>query len=154
MTPRDEEHLEQLTRAALRDLPWRRAPESLPARVLAAIAQQSSGPWWTQGYSRWPTTARVVFVALTLSLLAGGIWVLGGPRPINVIALGMLAGERVQGICAVVSALGNAAAIVIQNINPRWLLGVLGVIALANAVLLGLAAIAYRVLQPDRDSPL
>lgn len=154
MTPRNEEHLEKLARAALRDLPLRRAPETLHARVLVALSRRAALPWWRQGFAHWPAPARFAFLALSFSLMGTGAWAMGGLSAVDFNPILMPGLGWAQGFAAVGAALGNAAGIVIHSINPRWFYGILALVAVANAVLIGVGATAYRVLQSNRDNPL
>lgn len=69
--------LESLVHAELRKLPPLKAPDTLAPRVLASIRQRAARPWWQRDWEQWPFAARVLLVALSLSLvtgLAGGGW--------------------------------------------------------------------------------
>jgi len=64
----------------LRQLPDRRAPAGLEARVLAEIARRAALPWWRTSFTHWPAAARVSFYGLSAAAAAAvvaGIFVLG-----------------------------------------------------------------------------
>lgn len=61
---------EEVLNAALRDLPWRRAPVALEARLTRYLQQQHSAAGWRGGYSQWPTAGRVAFLILGIVAVA------------------------------------------------------------------------------------
>ena len=72
------ERLEQLTTAALRELPLRRAPRTLEARVFAELERRAAQPWWQSSYTQWPMLMRLLFVLA--SIATGVLAVKGSPK--------------------------------------------------------------------------
>jgi hypothetical protein len=57
----------------LRRLPAPKAPTSLVPRVMLAVAQAESAPWYSRAWMTWPVALQVTSAAL-LALLIVGIW--------------------------------------------------------------------------------
>jgi len=57
----------------LRRLPGPKAPTSLMPRVMLAVAQAESAPWYSRAWTTWPVALRATSAAL-LALLIVGIW--------------------------------------------------------------------------------
>lgn len=142
MTPHEDPRLEQFIDRALRELPDRRAPRALEARVMAAIAARKATPWWRASFDRWPVAVRVAFL-----LVAGGFafWFTHVGASVEVPAghAGDSAGG-LDGLRAVCGALYSAGAAVARSIPRGWFYGALSVVALMYAGLFGLGATAYR----------
>ena len=74
----------------LRNLPDRKAPAGLEARVLAEISRRAALPWWRKSFAHWPVAVRLGFLILSARVAAvavgagcerqlpGGVTVLGG----------------------------------------------------------------------------
>lgn len=149
MKPSPEE-LEKLIHQTLRSLPERRAPRSLEARVMAAIAQREARPWWRQSYRAWPMAARVTFLVLSGTLAIGAmlatVWVMSGFRSSEVahaLATPLLWIELVRNA---VVGIGQFCALIVRQIPPLWLYGGLALFAAMYATLFGIGAAAYRTL--------
>src|SRR5579859_2751463 len=75
-----ERRLENVIDRALGELPLRRAPAGLEARVLAELSRRAALPWWQQSFTGWPGIARVGFVVMCVVLVGlaflGGVWAL------------------------------------------------------------------------------
>lgn len=147
---RSPEELEKLIHETLRSLPERRAPRSLEARVMAAVAAREALPWWRQSYRAWPMAARVAFLVLSGSLAFGvmvaAVWVMAdfrGSDLAQVFATPLLWIELVRGA---VAGLAGFCAILVRQIPPLWLYGGLALFAAMYATLFGIGAAAYRTL--------
>ena len=74
--PADAEgQLARLFERTLRDLPLRRAPSTLEARVLSELRRRASLPWWRRSFSHWPALARACF-GLGIAVLIA--WIFAG----------------------------------------------------------------------------
>jgi hypothetical protein len=138
--PDSEEKLERLVQELLVNAPLRRAPASIEAAVLAEVARRAALPWWRLSFTRWPATARVVFVLISIALIALSI-LASGVREFGITPLAWAH--------AVVNAAGAAsgiAAVFVGIIPSLWLYVGLMVGALLYALLFGLGAFAYRFL--------
>ncbi|MBL9211948.1 MAG: hypothetical protein JNL92_15930 [Opitutaceae bacterium] len=148
-SPDHDDKLEQFVQRAVRDLPPRRAPRSLEARVRAEIERRAGRPWWARSFAHWPAAARAGFVLLSLAFVGlfvvSGMWItpgLGGWLP--------AAAGWIESGLTVLRALGSCLDIVERNIPPLWRYGGLAVVAALYFTLFGLGAAAYRVLQNQR----
>ena len=75
----DPKHLEALIDCELKQLPELAAPPSLLPRVLAAIRQRLSIPWYRRAWQTWPRGLQAASLALLVAMLVG----------ISVAALGL-----------------------------------------------------------------
>src|SRR2546425_8981232 len=66
-----ERSSETLIDRALKELPTARAPSTLLPRVLAAVAQPASPPWYSRAWFTWPRGWQAISVAALIALLAG-----------------------------------------------------------------------------------
>ncbi len=146
--------LEQIIHQTLRSLPAHRAPHSLEARVLAAVAARAARPWWRQSFAQWPLAARVAFVLSSAGLaklvLLATVWVMAGfDRALYTSAFSRqpawleTAGDLVQGLAACGGSL-------YRSIPTLWLYGGLAFVAMMYLALFGLGAAAYRTLYANR----
>ena len=155
---RDSQHspeeLEKFVHRALRELPPRRAPRSLEQRVLAELSRRAALPWWRQNFSHWPVPALVAFVAGSVAIvwlvLAGLGWVSAGVDATlwrGVLAQPLALWESAR---AVFGACTNFVEIVLRNIPPLLIYGLVAFFAATYAALFGLGAAAYRMLLAPR----
>lgn len=149
MKPSPEE-LEKMIHQTLRSLPDRRAPRSLEARVMAAIAAREALPWWRQSYRAWPMAARMAFVvvsaALAVGLMFGTVWATMDLRSgdlSQLFATPLLWIEMARGAIA---SLAHVGGVIVRQIPTLWLYGGLAVFAAAYATMFGIGAAAYRTL--------
>lgn len=144
-----DDRLEQLTAAALRDLPPRRAPRTLEARVLAEIERRVARPWWQCSYKDWPAMLRVLFLlaSVTTGVLAvrASTWLIGESS-------GALAGieSDLTPATSSLKATFNVFQYVAHSIPSLWIYGVLAVMAVMYITLFGIGAAAYRTLHANR----
>ena len=155
MTPPDRhEKLERLVHRTLREIPARRAPASLEARVLAELTRRAALPWWRQSFVHWPVPARAAFIVFSAGIvklvLMASVWAMAGfdaaqfsaafAQPVNWMESGL----------TVVNAIGGFFDILFRNIPPLWLYGGLAFLATMYATLFGLGAAAYKALYVQR----
>jgi hypothetical protein len=143
-TPEQLEHaIDQLAR----ELPLRRAPQSLSVGVLAAIERRAAQPWWRKDFLHWPVAARLFF------LLCACV-----PAVLACLAAGRFDGElnaasaRVAAAApfTTVHALGTAVRLVANVFSSEWLLGGALAITAVYGFVFGLSAAGYRVLYARR----
>ena len=146
----DDQKLERFIHEALRDLPARHAPPTLSARVLEAVQQRAARPWWRKSFAHWPLPVRGGFVAASLTLMLGILWLLSGMDAVRLAGGVLPRWEWFGAVAAVVSAFADFFTIVFRTIQPPWLYGGLAFLATVYAVLFGLGATAYRTLQNRR----
>jgi hypothetical protein len=154
MNPNLDPHqkLERLIHQTLRELPPRRAPASLEARVLAEVARRIALPWWRKSYAHWPVAARAAFLVLSFALAGlsaiSAVWFMGGVDLQAYLDGFALQFAWLQNARAVIEAVRSFADIVARNIPPLWIYGAFAVVAATYFTLFGLGAAAYRALQP------
>ena len=157
MSSRDhtDEKLERLVGQVLRDLPPRRAPASLEARVLSELARRSRLPWWRRGVASWPAAVRVPVITAS-AVCVPVVWVFSLWLAARVLSV---THSRMAGPLATLwdaghtlASLGAATSHIIQSIPREWLVG--GIIATATlyAVLFALIAVGYSLLYPRSHS--
>jgi len=154
MNPHEEHKLERLIHQTLRELPRRRAPGTLEARVMAEIERRAALPWWKQGFAHWPVAARGAFVLVAIGFvklaLMGGVWVMSGFDGLQLQqAFATQFGWMESGL-AVVRAIGDFVSVTLRSIPALWLYGVLAIFAALYAALFGLGAAAYRALYTNQ----
>ncbi len=143
--------LEKPIHQVLRTLPARRAPRSLEARVMAAIAQQEALPWWRQSFVHWPLAARGAFFVVT-AVLAAAVILICFRTSGEVQAASLMAGPLALwgNVTAIVGGVGNFFGVVLRSIPSLWLYGGLAFVGIMYAALFGLGAAAYRSLFVQR----
>jgi hypothetical protein len=143
-----DEALERLLDHTLRDLPPRRAPQSLEGRVTAALAQRAAGSPGRWSFVLWTGPARAGFVAIcsavmALTLLGGGTAVTALQR-LPLAAAPPLAWARHA--LTVTGAAAELAAVLVRTVPAAWAYGGLAASAALYALLFGLAGAAFRTL--------
>ncbi len=146
--PGKADPLEQLLDRTLRPLPLRRAPPALESRVLEELQYRAARPWWRRSFAHWPSAARAVFVLICLVLI--GLVLLGGNWTATTVqslhssgALSLSSGRQAL---AIVTAVGELAALSARAVPPAWIYAGLGAGVVLYAALFGLGAAAYRTL--------
>lgn len=149
-SPDHEKNLERFVHQALRELPPRRAPRSLEARVLAELSRRAALPWWKQDFVHWPAAARGAFLVTSAALAAALVWVLGGLNVAPATEAISANFAWITTLRAITDGVGNLAAIVFRSVSPVWFYGgAIAVVAL-YAALFGLGTAAYRTLYANR----
>jgi hypothetical protein len=155
MNPPDDPKLERLIHRTLRDLPDRRAPRTLEARVLAAIERRASLPWWRLSFAHWPLPARAVFLLASAGLvklaLMATVWVRAGFDAMQVRAALSDQFAWVESATVVLRTLGDFVGASVRMVPAPWLYGGLTVVAALYVALFGLGAAAYRALYVNRS---
>jgi hypothetical protein len=133
--------LEQRITALLRDQPPRRAPASLEARVLAALKDRRTAPWWQRGFAQWPLAARLAFLVASLGVAV--LALIGIPQLTQAL-------EPAMGWTPMVARLAytaaDAAGVVVHSIPVIWLEGAAAFVAFLYLTTFALGATAYRAL--------
>jgi len=147
--PFDEEQgLERLLDRTLRELPLRRAPPSLEARVFAELRRRAALPWWRRSFAYWPPLARAGFVVACMALVGlafmEGAWAVARLTALNASGAPSMFWAR-QALAALAGA-GKLAALIVGAVPPEWRYAGVAVSAALYAALFGLGAAAYRML--------
>ena len=147
MTPAE---LEKFIHQQLRALPPHRAPDTLEARVLAAIEQHAIIPWYHQSWSHWPAAIRTCFLVLATGVTGAVVAVFQvgftGPEANAVVVQAQQRLGIFTTIYHVAGWFADLSTQIFANIPPLWLYGSLAVIAALYAIFFGLGAAAYRTL--------
>ena len=156
--PRDERELERFIGRVLSQQPLREAPANLEARILQRLAEEAARPWWQQGFSRWPWSARLLFLALGAGLVRVSFLTLGRldvlwqavqqTAPVDTARAGL---QLISNLGHALQTLGN---MVTQGIPQAWIYGVVGVARFLYAALFGLGAAAFRSVIDTTPEPL
>jgi hypothetical protein len=157
MNPNDPERLEARIHAVLRQLPERKAPAGLEARVLAELGRRAALPWWRKSFAHWPSAVRAAFFAasaIAAGLVVAGLFVLGHTSGAHQVA-GALSAVNAWIVIArdVVAVAGSKARAFVSTIPSFWLYGGAAAIALSYASVAALGATAYRALSTGRQNP-
>jgi len=153
MTPSPDNHeqLERLIHRTLRELPPRRAPRSLEARVMAELERRAALPWWHQSYAHWPVAVRAAFflgtAALAALLVAGLFSLTRGAGATQLAADGFAWLSLTRDLARTAS---DTAGALWRSIPPLWLYGTLATLAACYATLIGVGAAAYRTFRATR----
>src|ERR1700686_3573047 len=75
--------LERLLDRTLRELPLRRAPPTLEARVCSELKRRAARAWWRRSFAHWPVPARAAFLAICAVLI--GLAFLGGTAAVAAV---------------------------------------------------------------------
>ena len=142
-----EARLERLIHGVLREQPELRAPVSLEARVLEAIAGESL-PWWRSGFAQWPlgakaaTFAALVLVSkLTLDVV---MWLFSNPTPVSSTVENTI--SRAKSTAGLFTSLLQVGQSLFNMIPTHWVTLALVFAASMYFVLFVLGATAYRTL--------
>jgi hypothetical protein len=160
--PKNMERAEALVARQLRELPLRRAPVSLEARVMAAIASgalqpvpvratgsvHDATPWYRNNFRRWPLPIQILFALLSVALAHFLTQQLGG---VTTVAPTRLAGEElrsswslVQALLTVGASLTDSLRALLRSMPTNWLMVVASGAATSYALLASASAFVYR----------
>lgn len=132
----------------LRQLPDRRAPAGLEARVLAEIARRAALPWWRTSFTHWPAAARVSFYgisAIAAALLVDAIFVLGHSPEAHAVTGTVSHSFTWLALVRDVAVMGRDRVLSIVSYIPAvWLYTIGAGLAVSYAALAGLGAATYR----------
>lgn len=142
-----DQQLERLIGKALRDQPLQRAPASLEANVMAAIARRALAPWWQGSFAGWPVAARLLFLIASIGFVKLGLEATTFfVSPIDPGAHSAALFADVAWIPSLFAAIGAA----LRGLPSLWIYGGLTVIAVLYLTLFGVSAAAYRTLYASR----
>jgi hypothetical protein len=139
---------------ALRKLPERRAPATLEARVLDALARRAPLPWWRRSFGEWPAVARVAF-GVTSTVLAVLTVLAAAAANANLGSLGAshaLSTPVVHDASVFFMIMRTLSVSLASILSSSWVLGCLIASAVLYAALFGLAIAGYRTLYLNADS--
>jgi hypothetical protein len=152
------ERAEALVSRQLRALPLRRAPATLAARVLAAIAAgelqpvavRENLPWYRHSFRHWPLPVQIAFALLSAALAHALVRLLGG---VSSYAPAQLAGDELRSSWSVVQAMATIGQSLTDSLRallaslPRnWLLFVVSGAVTSYTVLASAIAVVFRTI--------
>ena len=148
------DELEKLIHRTLRSLPGRNAPDTLEARVLAALESRAAIPWWHKSWAYWPQWVRALFVlfcgAVAALVIVGGA---GLPAGVDAARLNQVLAPALSLIRPVIGlgrGLVDIVALLGRNIPAWWFYGAAAFVAGLYVMLVGVGAAAYRTLWSNR----
>ena len=153
-SPGNDEKLERLIHRTLRDLPRRRAPGTLEARVLAELERRAALPWWHKSYAYWPLPVRCTFLigsaGLAKVVLMAVVWVMAGVDSTSFTDAFAPQFAWMQTGVSLFASVREFFAVMLHCIPSLWLYGIVAFVAAMYAALFGLGATAYRLLYANR----
>jgi hypothetical protein len=156
------ERTEALVAKQLRKLPLRRAPASLEARVMAAIAsgallpvpvreavsQRDAAPWYRSNFRRWPLPVQILFALVSVTLAH---WLTQQLGAVTTVAPARLAGDELrsswsvaQALLTVGASLTDSLRALLRSMPTNWLMVVASGAATSYALLASASAFVYR----------
>lgn len=144
-----EQKLERLIQQTLRDLPARRAPNTLETRVFAELERRAALPWWRKSYAHWPLLARCTFLlgsaAILKAVIMVTVWVMVGFEvgPFQEAFSSSFAWAQALG--DFMRSLVEFGSAVLSTVPRFWLYAGGVCLAAMYATLLGLGAFTYRL---------
>ncbi len=140
MSRLDPEGLERLVGQIARSQPPRRAPATLQARVLDAVARQDRRSAWTGGFDRWPAAARIAFAVLTLAAAVASARLPGLATPLAAVR------EFVFGLASA-GALGHLIfETAVRALPAAWLCAAAAALVTLYAAVAALFSLTHRSL--------
>ena len=149
MNPDYEKRLETEIDRELKGLPELPAPGTLARRVMAAIEQRDTAPWYRQAWQNWPFLLRATALLGLVSLF--GVLCFAGwkvPRTAEFSLAMQQVGGWFSSVTAIWNALNSLAAtllLLFKQLGTGVLLGCLAAMALAWVMCLGLGTFCVRL---------
>lgn len=145
----DPRSLEELTESVLHDLPPRRAPASLEARVFAELERRAATPWWQSSYREWPALVRILVLATCVGM---GSLAVRATHWFFSHSASTLSGieSDLSPATASLKATASTFSFIAHSIPSLWIYGAIAVIAMTYVALFGIGAAAYRTLYANR----
>jgi len=132
--------LEKLVDRELKGLPQPRAPHTLMARVLDAVALAPHTPWYARPWRVWPLEWQVVSALFVLGVLTGTL--LSGQYVLQTLNPEALPGQATAAWLSSVIARGTAAA---RGLDTLWrvLVEPLALVVLVPVLLMFAASLVF-----------
>ena len=144
-----EKRLEREIHRELNKLPELLAPPTVVSRVMRAIEQRFSLPWYQQSWQLWPLALRGVSLVILLALFGGlcfGAWKLTHVETVTATMqrpLGWLAG--LGDILHIVSVVLTSIIFKIKQLGTGILVACLAALAFGYAMCVGLGTVYLRL---------
>jgi ribose/xylose/arabinose/galactoside ABC-type transport system permease subunit len=132
--------LEKIVDRELKGLPQPRAPHTLMARVLEAVAQAPQAPWYARPWRAWRLEWQVVSALFVLGVLTGTL--VAGQYAWQMLNPEALPGQATAAWLASVIARGGAAA---RGLDTLWRVIVepLALVVLVPVLLMFVASVVF-----------
>ena len=150
MNPQHEKQLEACVRRELDALGELPAPPALANRILRALAQRATAPWYRQSWSAWPLGLQAASMAALLLLFAGicfGFSTAEVPAAASE-ATGWLA--KLGVIWTTLNVLAGAVSATIQHLGTGYMIGGAVLLAATYFACVGLGTVYVRLAMARR----
>ena len=148
MNPEYEKQLEAAIDRELKGLRELPAPETLCLRVMTALEQRASAPWYRQPWPMWPLPARLGVLLLLLAFFAA-LCFAGWKLQAESLSLAtQQAGGWFSGLEAawnVLRSLAGTVVLIVNKIGTGFIIGALAIAGLGYAVCIGLGTLYLRL---------
>jgi anti-sigma factor RsiW len=153
--PQSHERAEQWATHALRQLPNRRAPETLAPRILAAVRLQKR-PWFQSPWLQWPRGLQLLSLlayAGLIALIAGYVLPQAQAQAPTLADASQTAHQLIPALkplsvaVQVCAEVGRSSAVFVRNLNSWTLSCVAGAVALIWCATLGLGTACWRLIR-------
>jgi hypothetical protein len=147
MEPNRNDKLEKWAGHTLRQLPGRRAPAGLSARVLAEIRRRAEAPWYQRPWLEWHPAAKVASCAM-LPALGYFVWGVALPwlkEALFAAPITKDATATYEAMGSAAAAIGRAGLLTVSQANHTVLIGAAAVFAVAWFSTLGLGTACWRL---------
>jgi hypothetical protein len=147
----NERKLAEQIHRELHQLPNLKAPNTLGARVLAAIAARQEAPWWKTSWINWPVSMKLAFLVVGIAAVAGLVFAGAAVPQFSVLAAPIM--ESVDGMLAPLKPYFDAADRLAGYVgltfgaagpNLPWYLATL--VGVGYATCIGLGTVGYRLV--------
>jgi len=149
MNPEYEKQLEAEINRELKGLPPLVAPATLISRVLTAIENRVSLPWYRQPWPAWPMALRAVSLLVLLGAfgaLCFGGWKVSQAQSV-LAAMHTFTGwfSGASSLWNALNALGGSAIVVAKHLGTGFIIGCLVAVALGYGLFVGLGTFYVRL---------
>jgi hypothetical protein len=150
--------VELLVAERLRSVPLRRAPASLEAQVMAAIAAGTPQPgnidtathWYRGDFRRWPLHVQILFALVCValaSLLTQPLVGVTNSAPAMLSEELQLSWSVMQALATVIASLADSLLALLRAMPTPLLVLVTGIAATCYSLLVGASALLYRSIR-------
>jgi hypothetical protein len=154
MNPDYERNLERQIDRALKALPELPAPNTLCARVMAAVAARQALPWYRQPWQNWSLTWRAV--SMTFLLLSFGGFCVAAWQLTQAAGYTAAMAEVKQVFSGIgliwhtVEVLLGALVLVCKQLGTAFMIGCLVAVGIGYAICVGLGTVCVRLALAHR----
>jgi hypothetical protein len=155
MNPDYDKRLEAEISRELKALPELAAPVALVNRVMAALEQRATVPWYRRSWQTWPAALQTASLVVLLALF-GGLCLAGwelSQTEAATLAVHRV-GEWFSGLSVVgntFNVLVNAAALVVRKLGTGFTIACLVLAGLGYALCIGLGTVYYQLAFAKRE---